>query len=1014
MENETLIIPHNVWSDGQDRQHKINKLTELVFNSEGLKNMDNFFFKSGSIQTQKSISLKDHMLLCNLEITNYKTALGHPLDSTQSVILYDLTSWRGALDNDLVAVVLFDNTAKDVEKRYGKVVKIVKKGHKEKFVCRMKKHSTIYFNPIDKKAPSFVNLPKISRRFLNVRKKDIEGGHISQPWVVVFDESSLPFHKEDDLPTIKEIIPAETALNLLFVVRVIGWEPDTLLPLGAVVESLPLGTNLFHSERLLRAEHGIYEDDLDQELCRLEVEKVTKSLPSDVVCQAFTIDPSDARILDNALSLVQDSKNTYTMAVLISNVSQLKLGSDLDKRAQNRAIAVFGFFRNMIPDAVCQKFSLNPKQLRDVIIVSAKITLEKDGSVSIDTTDTSIKEGKLLSQVRLDYFEAQCLLSKCSMPGLQEKLDQYPCLPGQPDLALSLQLLYKMALHLRVKRLGQAAYSYNHFGEDVAWQAHLLVEEMMIWVNSTVAEYVYKHTPSYAVLRKQSAFNKHDLRELQRLYGDVIGHSVAMSSLGNNESMLQPLLIPHSTLCKIQEAIESKNAFQLQYLLTSDNLYPQLAAAADYLVAIHQRANYECGYWLYDEQTTTTSSLRHHSLCCDYYTHFNSPLRRYCDIVVQRLLLSILNQRKCDYTIEQLDDLCRHFNIRSQEAKKFEKAVAQLKFAHQLGESCEETHAYVYRNMNTFRVVFPEVKYKSCLDKQKAEFHISTLFCLGNDEVLQWKGNMFSFKGNDIILDNFHFCQVETSSSERATVPSITTTVFYKPIDEASLEMTDHHQKIRKTECDKLLKLQVSLVQTQNTIAIDPEEWQSVIQKVDNITNDDTLQQLSAAISKAQLQKLDKAAHTFEPTAVLRFRKSPIVRFKIRCRLGSDSIVSFWLGQNFLKESILSSCLQLMEVAPELRICLQHNKHPAECFADPLFSQASKSEYKSLEEYIFLWEKVFLAEAAQDSVLGTGNRYLNILKDVPLQWINSNGFCVCTKETWSLSSLSHSVFLIFW
>ena len=43
MENETLIIPHNVWSDGQDRQHKINKLTELVFNSEGLKNMDNFF-----------------------------------------------------------------------------------------------------------------------------------------------------------------------------------------------------------------------------------------------------------------------------------------------------------------------------------------------------------------------------------------------------------------------------------------------------------------------------------------------------------------------------------------------------------------------------------------------------------------------------------------------------------------------------------------------------------------------------------------------------------------------------------------------------------------------------------------------------------------------------------------------------------------------------------------------------------------------------------------------------------
>ena len=499
------------------------------------------------------------------------------------------------------------------------------------------------------------------------------------------------------MPIIKEIVSAELAHNLLFIVRVIGWEPDFPLPIGAVVECLPLGTNFFHSERILKAEHNIYKDNLDEDdLNQSEPFKMTESLPSsDVMCQAFTIDPSDARILDDALSLVYNNKNMYTMAVCVSNVSQLRLDSNIDKRALSRATSVYG--SGMIPAAFCQKFSLNPKQICDVIVVSTKITLEKDGNVSIDTADTSIREGKLMSQVRLNYVEAQCLLSKRSMSGLQVKADQFFRLPGQPDLALSLQLLYKIAMHLRVKRLGRAAYSYNHHDEITdSWQAHLLVEELMIWVNSTVAEYVYKHMPNYAVLRRQSGPNYHDLMELQRLYGDVIGHSVAMSSLANSRSTLQPLMIPYSTLIQIQEAIESKNAFQLQHLLTSDSFYPQLAAAADYLMTVSQKANYECSYRLSDKQATTTSPFRHHSLCCDYYTHFNSPLQRYCDVVVQRILLSILNQSECPYTLEELADLCQHLNGRSQETRQFEKELSKVEFAQQLGETCEETHMFMF------------------------------------------------------------------------------------------------------------------------------------------------------------------------------------------------------------------------------------------------------------------------------------------------------------------------------
>ena len=357
---------------------------------------------------------------------------------------------------------------------------------------------------------------------MKLRWKDLEDGLISQhQWVVIFEEDSLPRGDRDELPRIKEIITAESARNLLFVVRVIGWEPDHRLPLGAVVESLPLGTNSFHAERLLRAAYSIYKDDLDQESsneeseeCEEESDPLALAMPQgDVVCQAFTIDPSDARNLDDALSLVRESDDTYTMAVLIPNVeSQLKQGSDLDVRAKERATSVYGFFRNMIPADVCRKISLCPNGVRNAFIVFTKVTLDKDGTVSIDTADTDfIREGKMQSQVRLDYLEAQHLLKECSLDSLQEKINHYSHLPGQPDLVQSLQHLYKIAMYLRVQRLGQAAYAYSFSEEESieSWQAHLLVEELMIWANSTIAAYIYKRMASYAVLRRQPSPDVH-------------------------------------------------------------------------------------------------------------------------------------------------------------------------------------------------------------------------------------------------------------------------------------------------------------------------------------------------------------------------------------------------------------------------------------------------------------------------------------------------------------------------
>ena len=1032
IENETLIVPSDLWSTENERQEKISKLTELVFKSDSHKRDDSSKVTMDSItkaykkafESQRSLQkcklqleglqwgmgdntssspAKDHKevsvdgkLLCNLEIMGYNKALGHPLDSSQSVLLNGLKNWKGALDGDLVAVEVFD-IKENTEKRYGKVVKVVKQCHQERYLCRMDRHSTIHFNPVDRKTPRFVNLPKISRDLMNLRKKDIEDGLTSQhQWVVIFEEDSLPSSERYDLPRIKEIITAESARNLMFVVRVIGWEPEYRLPLGAVVESLPSGTNLFHAERLLRAAYSIYKDDDDQEPSDQECEE-EESVPiqtlarsqDNLVYQAFTIDPSDARNLDDALSLVHESDGSYTMAVLIPNVgSHLKqLGKKHDERAQEHATSVYGFFRNMIPADVCRKLSLDPNRVRDAFIVFTKVTLGQDGSDSIDTADTDIREGKVQSQVRLDYLEAQYLLDECPSEYLQEKIDKYYTLPGQPGLVQSLQFLYRIAMYLRVQRLGQAGYAYSLSEEESieSWQAHLLVEELMIWANSTVAEYIYRHMSSYAVLRRQAGPDQHELKEMQSLHGSVLKHSMIMSSLGTGDS-LAPMVIPRSTFLEVQNAITSKDAFKLQCLLTSDSLYPQLATAANRLISISQRAEYVCGYSVSNQQVA--GLFRHHSLCLDYYTHFTSPIRRYCDVVVQRILMSILNQSECSYNAQELEDLCRHLNVRSRVAKQFENAVKQLTFAQQFGESCEETRAYVCRNKNNFEVFFPKLKYKSCLRKEKAEFHLSMLVCekdRKDDELLKWTVFMFSFKGNNFILNNPHLKELPSDGTNST---KINMTVFYIPEDENPLKLTDPlskknpHLSQEIKNRDRLLKLKLCATQTQEVVNVEAEQWQSVIDKVKNLT-DDNIDQISGALTEAQPKEQDRL--TCSATTEKRFKQSPIVKCEVACKLGSNSIVPVWLGQTLLKEPILSPCLQLMEVAPELRICIHHNRYPAECFSDPQISQASKDRYKSLKEYISLWESVLLAEVAQDSVL-SNDKHINILKDVHLQW----------------------------
>ena len=85
-------------------------------------------------------------------------------------------------------------------------------------------------------------------------------------------------------------------------------------------------------------------------------------------------------------------------------------------------------------------------------------------------------------------------------------------------------------------------------------------------------------------------------------------------------------------------------------------------------------------------------------------------------------------------------------------------------------------------------------------------------------------------------------------------------------------------------------------------------------------------------------------------------------------------------------QPILTPCIELLKVGPSLRVCIQHNQYPSECFVDKLTENASKDEcYLSIDHYFQCWEPVVLAEAAITSLADTE---LLLVKDVVLKWPN--------------------------
>ena len=937
------------------------------------------------------------MYECLLDCHSYRKAEAIPIDKQNKVIIIRGSGNRiPAFNGDTVLVGVFKNNPED--KCYGRVLEVKKRGHEPRFLCRVSHRNPIIFYSVDEMNPPFCNLPRISRDLLLKRDKDaVEVELESRKDVVVFSSNSIGVNiREGKVPPIQQIIPLSVAKDMLFIVAFLQWKKDYRTPLGIVIGAMPKGFTAFSAERLLKMKHGIeYDDD-----CAYET-SVDAEHSGELYNRVFTIDPDGAQNLDDAVSLVNKQTElingglveTYQLGVHIVNCAKhIEQGGDIDREARRRGTSVYGGregkIMQMLPAETRESLSLKPNRIRDVLSVTGNVVISPNGIEIQESTDVriNIEQAQIKSSIQLTYMTAQQIMDGTEVLELTPAIQLFNSELNQPSLSKTLQLLYKIALHLRKNRLqSDAAYAYdlNDPEDSYCWQAHMLIEELMIWANSAVASRIHLAYPHAALLRRQPEPNQESLSNFIDHHKNVTNLSLALSSLTNgihqqdaNENT--SFVLTASTLNQIREAISTKNIVRLTSLIASDRYHPQIAAVFSKLRSLFPKAEYCC-----TDESEENSLYRHYSLKLDNYTHFTSPLRRYLDIEVQRMLVQLpkvsevagppkIFEHSCH------EKLCTQLNNRARNANQFQRSLNDVDLAIMFSSSSEIYEVYVVENVKgSIEIWFPQLELKDLPKKEKKIplIYLGPFANVREEELLtresqtfHWKMKMTSFNvgqgkfifkipglciqsedtdTTDTIVD-IDLLMCDDGSSSNATLSTLSTlsTIKYKasrhtPVA-AAIPLNDWRKALNFVKEPSATKL---------------KELETVFPK-------------QSAINPVDIPKIDAKL------------SSPFVTICHRANFKPHDVIRVWMTQS-MRGSLIAPVIQLVEFSPLVRICVQHNSHPSQCFSDLNLSYASKKFYSDINEYVELWEKVVLAEAAEISVRDSNQV---IIHDVTLTW----------------------------
>lgn len=858
---------------------------------------------------------------CILKMERHDLAYAKPLDDPNSAIRISGREHVGrSFPGDEVCVQILSREFQphQGEMLKGKVVGLTQRSDENcTFICRMDGSKQLV-TPVKNNMTRIYILQKEPNK-IEIRKINPQSGY----W---FTEKCI-----------------DIVEDRLLVVRVLKWEKNRRYPLGAVTKVISQDE---YFNEFLKLQCGTkdtppsFQPRSDQEADEKRDNSFCKYL-------TFTIDSSETQDLDDAFSLA-DKGEQYMIAIHITDVADyIKKGSEEDTFAKEQCRTIYPPAEMKANPKVKPAFMLsreasskhlsllpgkNRKAISFVIMINKATHMIESSSFTLS---------QIRSDRRLSYEEADKII--------QERcLDDNEAPLNFSSVEDCVAVAYCFSKVLRRFRLEGSWSSGQRKGEG---RAHCMVEEFMNFYNNAVAEELISKdlTRNLTPLRCHLKPDPELFEQFKMKYSTLLPFSPYLSQICEvagagfeetkaNETFIH-VLAP--VFQQMKALTQKKEHHKLMYLIISDEIHPTLCRMAKEFRKIQNKSV------ILRSCSNLSSKLGHYDLQLNAYTQASSPMRRYLDLILQRLLHSMLcekHQLEMDYTMAEIDQFCykcestedsdlellRFINV----LKPCSRDVAKLAVVEQFSP---KEHEFII-SIPLDSVSWVKIKYRNLKVVEQPEYNHQANTC-----TLTWKRRVYSF-------------------SEPAT-----------PLLESEIK---------------------------NTIAILVENWSKIISAVKDKD--------WAMVSECLQDVKEDNTTSVVTLKSCSNEQNHFMRWNMKIK--SEDALQVQLGTEVVNGATLPA-VNLLNISASFEVCLEHARTPIKCFTTLLLNDTvchpTKAKYRSCKEYQTIWGKICQMSTAYNAVEENNSV---TLEDVTIKWTETTGaplkgYFVMTqkqKKNWSL------------